>query len=149
MILSYYDIGEIFYDSCNKTALAKLQKLQNTALRCIFKCNYDTSIIELHSRANLVTARDRRCLNLCTTAHKREIPHFEIDKPYRLNLRSNTKTYLRTSLSRNKLYERCFINKATIFWNSLSENLKIITSDECKLFKTRLKSYEKQQNKLP
>lgn len=33
MILSYYDLGDVFYDSANKTSIAKLQKIQNASLR--------------------------------------------------------------------------------------------------------------------
>lgn len=45
------------------------------------------------------------------------------------------KTYLTINLGRIRSYERCFINKAAIFWNNLNEELKIIPP-ECKLFKT-------------
>lgn len=146
MILSYFDIGDIFYNSCNKTTLLKLQKLQNTALHCIYKCNYETPTSELHTKANLFLASDRRCLNLSAMAHKRGIPHFKIDTARRSNLRSNAKSLLEINLSRNRTYDRCFIHKAAIVWNGLTEDLKAIPPDECKLFKICLKQEMKMNN---
>lgn len=47
-ILSFFDIGDIFYHSANKAPLAKLQSLQNKALRCIYLNDKQSSTIELH-----------------------------------------------------------------------------------------------------
>lgn len=77
-ILSYFDIGDIFYNSANINSLTKLQTLQNRALRCIYYNNSNLSTNELHVRAKLLRLQDRRDSNLAAFAHSYKLPCFEL-----------------------------------------------------------------------
>lgn len=138
MILSYFDLGNIFYDSCNKNMLKRLQTLQNSALRCVY-CNSKLSIEEMHSRSNLLLLTDRRALDQCTSVHKHNIENFEYNNTKRRVLRSSNLITLIVPKIRNGTFERSFIFKGIKYWNSLPEHCKRIPIDEPKLFKLRVR----------
>lgn len=138
MILSYFDLGDIFYDSCSKSMLKRLQTLQNSALRCVY-CSSKLSIDEMHTKSNLLFLSARRSLNLCTAVHKHNIVNFQFDNTKSRTLRSSTCITLTIPKVRNRTFERSFVFKGIKCWNSIPELCKRIPSDEPKLFKTRVK----------
>lgn len=132
MILSYYDLGDIFYSCCTKVSLRKLQKLQNSALRCIYNSSIDPNLVELHRKANVHFLENCMKINLCAIAHKRGIPQFSVNKPTSENLRSRYKLNLNAASVNNQCYEKCFLNCGIVLWNSLSEFLKTTPQLETK-----------------
>lgn len=147
MVLNYFDLGDIFYDSCKKDMLKRLQTLQNSALRCVFCNNKDLSITEMHTKANLQLLSERRSLNHCTIAHKYNIENFKFDNSKCPSLRSSNRISLVIPKARNRCFEKSFVLKSIKKWNSIPELCKRIPCDETKFFKTRVKK-EMMCNKL-
>lgn len=85
MVPNYFDLGDIFYDSCRKSCLNKLQTLQNNALHCIYLTTTDKrmSIQEMHKKAGLLLLEQRRKLN-----------HFKYDHIKNPSLRLSTRINL-------------------------------------------------------
>lgn len=108
-ILSYFDIGDVFYHSANKAPLAKRQTLQNKALRCIYLNNTGESTIELHIKSKLLTLEDRRKSNLAAIAHSWKLNCFDLCRSRDRILRSNDTRVLIKPLARSKKFERCFV----------------------------------------
>lgn len=63
MILSYFDIGDIFYERCKKNILKKMQTLQNNALQCVYYNRKDLTVKEMHEEAGLPFLENKRKLN--------------------------------------------------------------------------------------
>lgn len=145
MILSYFDLGDIFYNSGNLVNLKSFQSLQNKALRCIYTDHAEYSTKELHKKANLLLLHERRKLNLLTAAHSHKIPQFQLCKMSNRNLRSNNKLLLSVPFQRSHKFTKSFVVQAISLWNWLPDKLK--SSTEVKLFKTWVQS-ELKQGKL-
>lgn len=110
MVLSYFDLGDIFYNSCKKSCLNKLQILQNNALRCIFLATRNSGITvqEMHKKAGLLILEQRRQLNQCAIAHKYSIEQFKFDHVRNPSLRSSTRINLAVPRP-NQCFEKCFV----------------------------------------
>lgn len=112
MILSYYDIGDLFYNSCTKLEIKKLQSLQNKALRIIYldHSNYDTAT--LHQKAGLSTLQARRNLNLIRLVHSRKIPALCSPKVSQRHTRSSSSTLFSVPFSNNCKFRNSFVLKS-------------------------------------
>ncbi len=65
--MSYCDI---VYDIPRESNKEKLQKVQNSALWCILKCNKCTSVQSMHDKPKILTLAERRELNLASECYK-------------------------------------------------------------------------------
>lgn len=126
MILSYYDIGDIFYNSCTKSDLKKLQTLQNRALKIVYLKNSDHTIDSLHQKADLHTLQSRRNLNLVALVHSKKIPALSQMKVSQRPTRSASRMLLAVPFSHNNKYCNSFVYKAIQLWNNLPEKLKLL-----------------------
>lgn len=107
-ILSYIDIGDVFYSCCNRASLKKLQK---RALRCVFCSKIDTNLVELHEKANVQFLENRMNIYLCAIAHKQEIPQFSLAKPTRANPPSNFKLNHSAPFVNSQCYGKSFLKR--------------------------------------
>lgn len=139
MILNYFDLGDVFYNSCKKSYLNKLQTIQDNALRCIFTDSKDLNTNTMHEQAGLLRLGERRTLNQCAITHKHEIAQFSYDHNRNPSLRSSTKISLIVPRPHNRCFEKSFIYTCIKKWNGLPENLKSIPNVEVKSFKTRVR----------
>lgn len=121
-ILSYFNIGDISYNSANKALLTKLQTLQNKSLRCIYHNEKNSNIMELHTKARLLTLEDRRKSNMATMAHSRKLSCFELCRNRDRVLKSNDTRILFKPLAKSRRFERCFIYQAIEIWNNCDES---------------------------
>lgn len=141
MILSYFDLGNVFYNSSSIRNLKSLQTLQNKALNCIFK-NENYSTEEAHLKANLSQLQVRRLINLVTMTQFRRIPHVRPKPSNTRNLRSTHKLLLDRPRANNAKFDNSFIMYAITWWNCLADRLKVCTDPSN--FKTRVKLVLKQ-----
>lgn len=138
-ILSYFDIGDLFYNSANKNSLTKLQTLQNKALRCIYHSDHRLSVRELHVRAKLLFLQDRRDSNLAAFAHCYKLPCFKLCENRDRLLRSNDTKVLIKPLAKCTKFEKSFVYKAIELWNNAEKELRLISDFAYKTFKLRFK----------
>lgn len=144
-ILSYFDLGSLFYHSGKKDQLKSLQTLQNRALRIVYLKKEWPGTETAHVNCRLLTVKNRRELNLLKYAQTRS---FNIENhliTHARHLRSTNKIRLRTQIPKNKTYEISYIHRSTIMWNSLPLDIKAIRN--YKQFTTRVK-LELLQNNL-
>lgn len=139
MILSYFDIGDIFYYSCKQSLLNRMQTLQNNALRYVFTNKIGMTVEEMHNESGLLLLSNRRKLNQSTLAHKHNISQFVYDNLKHPSLRSNLRITLLVPRANNRCFENSFLLKGIKLWNNLSKSLKSIPIYETKLFKTRVR----------
>lgn len=125
--------------------LNSLQTLQNRALRCVFINEPTMSVKDMHVKANLLSLNSRRNLNIVAIAHARKFSQFKLCPARERALRSNNDLIMSKEHANNVKYEKCFVTKAIILWNSLDRSIKAIPT--VRLFKTRVKS-EMKLNKL-
>ncbi len=70
LILPLFDYGDVIYDSLYQNDSEKLQKLENAALRIIYRQPRDTPIVELHSMGDIVRLENRRHTHVCHQMYK-------------------------------------------------------------------------------
>ena len=71
MVLPYIDYGDTFYFSCTKDLLNKLQRMQNRALKIIFRLNRRFPTKELHQTAGVLMLDKRREMHLLNLMYNR------------------------------------------------------------------------------
>lgn len=141
MILNYFDIGDLFYNSCNQRDLRRMHTLQNRALRIIYYDHLQSTLDELHKRANLLWLQDRRNLNLIISAHQRREGFYKLKVPQQNShtLRPAASTNLHMPYMNNKKFENSFIIKSIRLWNQISNDLKETLPSKYHLVKTRVR----------
>ena len=71
MVLPYIDNGDTGYFSCTEHLLNKLQRMQNRALKIIFRLNRRFPTKELHQTAGVLMLDQRREMHLLSLMYKR------------------------------------------------------------------------------
>lgn len=89
-ILSYFDIGNLFYNSCSEADLQCLQTLKNKALRIIFTDHASMDLAVLHKRAGILKLQERRNINLIASSHSKNNSFQSIPKTNTRLLHSST-----------------------------------------------------------
>ena len=144
MVLPYIDYGDTFYFSCTKDLLNKLQRMQNRALKIIFRLNRRFPTKELHQTAGVLMLDKRREMHLLNLMYKRS----KIDQY--IDARSiNTRAHRGTLM----LIERPTLDKfrasvkfaGATLWNSLPTELQTINTYNSFRYQTKLRA---QQNLL-
>ncbi len=70
LMVPLFDYGDVIYDCLYQQDSDKLQKLQNAALRIIYRQPGDTPVVEMHRRGNIMCLEDRRHLHVCHQTYK-------------------------------------------------------------------------------
>lgn len=136
-ILPYFDIGQLYYDSCTKAELAKLQSLQNRCLKVIYTKKKWPGHETAQRESNLLPLHMRRNLNLLTLAQKLSFIDENLEPQKSYKTRYNQQKLLKLIRPKTKKYEDSFIHKSKRDWNKLKTELKEI--QDARVFKTRLK----------
>lgn len=149
-ILPFYDIGDVFYHSGQKSYLQKLQVLLNNSLRVVYlKQKGETgSVKTMHNDANLLLLEARRRLHLLKIAFK--MHNFGCLNPLgvtdttsgdnvtpRMKLRSSNQCRLPNDRVYNAKYENSFMIRCVKLWNCLDISLK--QCNNINLFSLRVK----------
>ena len=127
MILLLFEYGGIFLSSCTDAEQTKLQRLQNQALRVIYKQDNYGNIFDLHITANLLPLKLRREIALIKIM---------FNKVYNINNQGldirmlNTRAYdgrimILPQLNSSK-YMRSIAYKGPTLWNHLNSEIRCI-----------------------
>ena len=63
LILPQLSYCDVVYDTTSKANKDKIPKIQNSALRCILKCDKRRSVARMHNELKILTLSQRRELN--------------------------------------------------------------------------------------
>ena len=130
MILPLYDYSGFLLLSCYKTDREDLQVIQNNALRlCLgLRLNDRISLTEIHSRANLLSLEQRRCIQLLCLLFIHGESHENVrDIPVR-NTRAATVRKYRTEIYKNSKYKNSLYYKAAKLWDTLPRQIRDSTT---------------------
>ena len=130
MMLPILEYGDIFMTGTSAANKKRLQILKNKSLRCAFNRDIDTSIIDLHSEANLLQLRFRR---------EQHVLNFMFDMAQeRSNRKSKSKSNIRTRSSdkillkvrrpRTEKFRKSLAYSGPKKWNELSADLHKVTT---------------------
>lgn len=138
MILSLFDIGDVFYDSTTNKYLQKLQVLQNRAVRVIYKLRARSNVDFFHDKMSLMTLENRRKLHIMQLASWLSQQTSYVDNR-KLPTRANNiqRRNLKVEKINKATYHKSFLYKASNYWNALPTETHCI-SDRDKL-KTELR----------
>lgn len=131
MIMSLYDIGDVFYCTTNKAHLCKLQTLQNRALRVIYKLGNRENTDSNHDKMGIMKLESRRKLHTIQLAS-----WLATQEQYRdlstLSTRAHSVGRRNLKLERiNKSqYQKSFLHQAGILWNDLPTEIHCIKDQE-------------------
>ncbi len=146
LVAPLIDYCDIVYSNANKTDIAKLQLVQNTACQIILKAGARDHIDDMHRELKLDLLADRRRYHLLAECHKsiHADSHTPLKRFFKLNIQNpNRRTRrlckfnvlvprVRTSAGQKAI---SFIGPST--WNKLCTNLKAIV--KLNSFKRELK----------
>lgn len=122
--LPYFDLGNIFYVSCDAVRLRSLQTLQNKGLRIILGKKQWTDTETAHVKCKLLKIHLRQKLSLLKYSHVRSFNPNNLSRHLQRSLRSQRKLLLHNNWPRNTKYERSYIFRASRLWNHLPEEYK-------------------------
>lgn len=92
---------------------------------------------EAHHESNLLLLKDRRDSHLLKLAQRRSFEPDNLRQSNRLMLRSANRILLKETRACNKKIGNSYIARSLKIWNSIPEELKLIT--DLNYFKTRIK----------
>lgn len=154
LVLSHANYGDVVYGPClDQVNAYKLQKLQNSCIRFIYKLNYREHCSPYINNIGWLNMNNRRELHQACLVHKvicTEEPEYLFTKLrfnymyHNLNTRHNKQ--LSIPRHRTSTYERSFSFSSAKLYNSLPWDIK---SSMCTSFKTKCKHHIIQQQKNP
>ena len=147
-VFPYINFGVEVYANCSKTAIDKLNKINNKLLRILLDKNYDTPNIELYRSFNVLPIPLLHEFKLLELIHKfyhhnHLLP--EIFQGYFITNNSihqystRNKHNLHISTVNSSMGQRCSVYRGSKYWNDLPDYFKSISS--VFLFKKNIKNY--------
>ena len=125
--LSYCDT---VYETTSAANKDKLQKVQNSALRCILKCSKRTSITSMHDELKILTLAQRRELNMAVECYKQATIddsslHHMFQKATRTRVtRHGNSNMMDIPRIASDLGRKAFSYRGPVFWNGMGNDLK-------------------------
>ena len=118
MILLLMDYNDQFYNFSLSPGKIKLQKLQNKALRIIYKMHTRSNTDGAHAAAKLFFLDDRRTINMLSLAYKlSKIPgNIDLRQVY---TRQADAPLLKVIAPTKELVRNSIVYKCAVLWNNL------------------------------
>ncbi len=145
LMLPLFDYGDVIYDCLYQQDSEKLQKLQNAALRIIFKKPHDTPIVELHQMGKMYRLEDRRHYHVCHQTYKclNDLAPQQLadlftrsDATHNIHTRFATEGNLVVPTVRLQLCMRDYYVRTPIYWNLIDKDVRV--SNSLRSFKNAL-----------
>ena len=121
-ILPIFDYNDIIYELLNGQQLAKIQRIQNKALRTVF-LNKNMTVLEMHDRAKVEPLEDRRRDHMLALMLTRSMEAKYIDTTPR-QTRSAMAPLLKVPRPRTNKLKKAPIYKGSTLWNNLPARLR-------------------------
>ena len=139
LVLPQMTYCDLVYETTSKANKEKLQKVQNTALRCILKCNKRTSVKFMHRELKVLTLEQKRDVNRAVQCYK-EVTNPTSGLHYMFTSSERTRPTRRGN-SNNVVVPRVdteigcksFSYRGPVFWNDMDSELK--TKENKDIFK--------------
>ena len=125
MILPLFEYGGLFLSSCTDKEQTKLQRLQNQALRVIYKEDNDANVFELHNISNLLPLKLRREIALIQIMFNKVHNNQGID-PRALNTRVHDGPLMVVPKPNSSRYRNSVAYRGPAAWNILDPNIRCI-----------------------
>ena len=139
MILPILEYGDIFMVGTSAENRRKMQVLQNKGLRCALNKDTDTSIKELHAKANLSQLKHRRGVHLLTHMYDqaKHEKNLKVRKKGGVETRSQNKRLLKIKKPSTERFKKSLTYRGPKRWNALPSDMhQIITRGQ---FNNRVK----------
>ena len=121
-ILPVLDYNDIVYYLLNKQQLAKLQKLQNRALRLVYNGRV-MSVADMHAEAKVDYLEDRRDLHLLTLMYSRATDDTYKDRVARVTRRADA-VMLRVPRKQTNVLAKAPVCGGSVMWNDLPARVR-------------------------
>ena len=117
-VLPYFDYGDILYDGTTSTLTAKLQRLQNRALKICLKLPPRSSTAQIHKTAKINYLSDRINTHLLKYAYKK-CENVDNRSEHRRATRAQDAPLLKYVNAKKAIAKRSVEFKAERSWNAL------------------------------
>ena len=130
LILPQLSYCDIVFDTTSKSNKDKIQKIQNSALRCILKCDKRRSVVSMHNELKILTLSQCRDLNLAVECFKQAtIVESSLNNMFVPQVRARATRRgdkLKVEVPRvfSEVGRRAFSYRGPVFWNDISDELK-------------------------
>jgi hypothetical protein len=140
--------GVEVYANCTKSAINKLNVLNNKILRILFKVPFKTNVNDLYSSLNVLPIKLLHELHLLTFVHKCIYGNTFLPEIFHDYFSVNTNVHYHNTRQKNNLHFisvqstiglKCTAYKAIKLWNPLPDDIKNITT--LSIFKSKVKTY--------
>ena len=130
MILPILEYGDIFMVGTSAENRRRLQVLQNKGLCCALNTDTDTSIKELHTKANLLQLRHSRGIHLLTHMYDqaKHVRNLKVRKEGGVKTRSQNKRLLKMKKPSTERFKKSPTYRGPKRWNALSGDMHHIAS---------------------
>ena len=125
MILPLFEYGGLFLSSCTDKEQTKLQRLQNQALRVIYKEDNYANVFELHNISNLLPLKLRREIALIKIMFNKVHNNQGLD-PRTLNTRAHDGPLMVVPKPNSSRYRNSVAYRGPAAWNILDPNIRCI-----------------------
>ena len=125
MILPLFEYGGLFLSSCTDKEQTKLQRLQNQALRVIYKEDNYANVFELHNISNLLPLKLRREMALIKIMFNKVHNNQGLD-PRTLNTRAHDGPLMVVPKPNSSRYRNSVAYRGPAAWNILDPNIRCI-----------------------
>ena len=125
MILPLLEYGGVFLSSCTDAEQTKLQRLQNAALRTVYRQDNYARVYDLHIRANLLPLKLRREITLIKIMHTK-VYNNEGICVRNLNTRNYDGPVMDICRPNSKRFSKSVAYRGPVSWNQLKPDLRCI-----------------------
>ena len=138
MVLPIFEYGGIYLSSCTETEQTKLQRLQNQALRIIYKRDNYSNVYDLHNTARILPLKMRREMALLKIMFNRV--HINQGLQVRqLTTRSHDGPIMEVPKPYSSKYIKSVAYRGPVLWNQVKPELRCLVSKQG--FASALKSH--------
>ena len=130
MMLPLFDYSGFLLLSCLKSDREDLQIIQNNALRlCLgLRLNDRISLVDIHSRANLLSLEQRRCIQLLSLLFVHGQTHNNVFEIPARNTRAADVCKFKTEIYKNSKYKNSPYYKGAKLWDTMPRQVKDSTT---------------------
>ena len=128
MILPLLDYSSFLLLACPKTDREDMQIIQNNALRLCndVRLSDRITLIEIHSRANLLSLEQRRCIQLLSLLFRHGQSNENVSEIPARNTRAATIRKYKTEIYKNSKYKNSLYYKAAKYGDTLPRHIRDI-----------------------